>query len=125
MRQALAILLVVLLCVPAYAQVRRPSVKEQTLTITRDAAVEVRFADGSKQRGRLGAVNDAGFELQTERHGKIATEMVGFERVKWVKQLSHDSTGRSIGRTILITGIVVGTVFGVIFLIGALVNAVD
>ena len=125
MRQALAILLVVLLCVPCTAQVRASSVKEQVLTIARDAAVEVRLTDGSKQKGRLGAVSDAGFELQTERQGKIATELVGFEKVKSVKQLHRESTGRSIGRTMMITGIVVGTVFGVIILVTVLLNAVD
>lgn len=125
MRQALAILLITVLTAPCSAELRGRSVKEQVVTIARDAAVEVRFTDGSKQKGRLGAVSDSGFELQTERKGAITTEQVTFERVKSVKGLRHESTGRSIGRTVLITGIVVGTVFGVIALVLALVLAGD
>lgn len=125
MRQALAILLITVLAAPCSAGPKRHSVKEQVVTIARDAAVEVRFTDGSKQKGRLGSVSDSGFELQTERNGAITTEQVAFERVKSVKGLRHESTGRSIGRTVLITGIVVGTVFGVMALVLALVLAGD
>ncbi len=125
MRQTLAILLIWSFAVPSGAQLRSPSVKEQVLTIARDAAVEVRLTDNSKRKGRLGEVSDAGFELQTERKGSITTEQVSFDRVKSVKQLHRDSTGRSIGRTVLITGIVVGTVFGVIFLIAGIAAVVD
>lgn len=125
MRQAIAILLVLILAVPAGAGLLAASVKEQVLTIARDTAVEVRFADNSKRKGRLGAVTDMGFELQTERQGSIVTEQVSFDRVKAVKQLHRESAGRSIGRTMMITGIVVGTVFGVLILISVIANAVD
>jgi len=125
MRQAIAILLVFILAVPAGARLLVPSVKEQVLAIARDTAVEVRFADNSKRKGRLGAVTDMGFELQTERQGSIVTEQVPFDRVKAVKQLHRESAGRFIGRTMLITGIVVGTVFGVIFLFALIATGVD
>ena len=125
MRQALAFLLVWLLASPAIAQFKNPSVKEQALTIARDTAVEVRLTDKSKHKGRMGAVSDDGFELQTERQGKITTEQIAFDRVKSVKALHRESAGRTVGKTILITGIVVGTVFGVIFLIAAIAFAVD
>ncbi|MFN7934263.1 MAG: hypothetical protein U0R19_13115 [Bryobacteraceae bacterium] len=125
MRQALAVLLITVLAAPCSAGPKRQSVKEQAVSIARDAAVEVRFTNGTKQRGRLGAVSDSGFELQTERNGTITKEQVAFERVKSVRGLRHESTGRSIGRTFLITGIVVGTVFGVIVLVVALAMAAD
>lgn len=125
MRQALAIGLIFILVAPLQGSARAPSVKEQVLAIARDAAVEVRLADNSKRKGRLGAVTDAGFELQSERQGSIVTEQLSFDRVKSVKQLHRESTGRSIGRTMMITGIVVGTVFAVLIVVTLIANAVD
>jgi hypothetical protein len=84
MREALSIMLAVMLVCPA-APAQPPastSIKEQVLNISQGSPVEVRLADKSKLRGRLGPVTDSGFELQTVKGNKIDTAQIAFDQVK-------------------------------------------
>lgn len=118
MRQAVALLLVWLLALPLAASSPADNVRRQVLSITRESAVEVRFTDKTKRAGRLGAVQEDSFELQTESAGRIETLKIQFDQVKSVRTLDQRSLGRSIGRTVGITGIVVGVVVGILVIIG-------
>ena len=114
MREALSIMLVVMLVSPtASAQPPRRTLKEQVLIISPGSAVEVQLADKTKLRGRLGTVSDNGFELQTVKDGKIDTAQVAFDQVKSIKDTTKKSFGHSVGKAFLITGIVIGTIFGI------------
>lgn len=59
------------------------------------------------RRGCLRAVSDSGFELQTEREGRIDTGQISFERVKQVRDLDQKSFGHSLGKGFLIAAIVI------------------
>ena len=114
MRETLSIMLVVMLVCPA-ASAQPPtsaSIKEQVLNIGAGSPVEVRLADKSKLRGRLGPVTDSGFELQTVKGNKIDTAQIAFDQVKSIKDTAKRSFGHSVGRGFLIAGIVIGVIFG-------------
>lgn len=123
MRQAVALLLVWLLTLPLAAKAPADNVRRQVLSVARDSAVEVRFTDKTKRTGRLGALQEEGFELQTESEGKIQTIPIRFDQVKSVRALDQPPIGRSIGRVVLITGVVVGVVIGILIVIGVAVTA--
>ena len=89
------------------------SIKEQVLNIGQGSPVEVRLADKSKLRGRLGPVTDSGFELQTVKGSKIDTAQIAFDQVKSIKDTAKRSFGHSVGRGFLIAGIVIGVIFGI------------
>lgn len=107
MRQVVALVLIWSLIPPAFAAQVSP--KEQAVAISRGNAVEVRFLDGSKTRGWIGAVSDSGFELDTEKEGK---QQIVFDRVEAIRDLKKKTFGRSLGMGYLI-GLVVAGVIGV------------
>jgi hypothetical protein len=45
----------------------------------------------------MGSVSETGFELQTEKDGKVETRQIGFDRVKFLRDLSQKSFGNSLG----------------------------
>jgi hypothetical protein len=115
MREALSIVLVVMLASPA-APAQPPAskaIKEQVLSISPGSPVEVRLADKSKLRGRLGPVTDSGFELQTVKADKIDTVQIAFDQVKSVKDTAKKSFGHSLAKGFLIAGIVFGVILGI------------
>ncbi|MBL8212486.1 MAG: hypothetical protein JNK87_17355 [Bryobacterales bacterium] len=123
MRQAVALLLVWLLALPLAAKAPADNVRRQVLSVARDSAVEVRFTDKTKRTGRLGAVQEDGFELQTESAGKIETLKIQYDQVKSVRAMDQPPIGRSIGRVVLITGVVVGVIVGILVVVGLAANA--
>ena len=118
MREALSIMLVFLLVNPtAQAQAQPPAsttIKEQVLNISPGSIVEVRLADKSKLRGRLGSVTDSGFELQTVKGGKIDSAQIAFDQVKSVKDTAKKSFGHSLAKGFLIAGIVMGVMAAIL-----------
>ena len=116
MYEFMAMLLACLLAFPAQGQTASRSPQEQVIGISRGAAVEVRFLDKSKLRGRLGVVSDSGFELQTAQKGMIETRQIGFDRVKSVRDLKQKSFAHSLGMGFLIAGLVIVAI-GVTFAI--------
>jgi hypothetical protein len=115
MREALSIMLVVMLASPA-APAQPPAstvIKEQVLKFGPGSPVEVRLADKSKLRGRLSPVNDSGFELQTVKGNKIDTVQISFDQVKSIKDTTKKSFGHSLAKGFLIAGIVFGVILGI------------
>jgi hypothetical protein len=88
-----ALLAVVLLLWPgliqASGQLSKPShdesLKAQLIEIPTGSIVQVKLQNKQRMRGKIGAVTDAGFELQTLREGRIATETLAFPQVKSVR----------------------------------------
>lgn len=115
MREALSIMLALILVIPA-AQAQSPasrSIKEQVLNISAGSVVEVRLADKSKLRGRLGPVTESGFELQSVKGNKINTAQIAFDQVKSIKDTAKKSFGHSVAKGFLIAGIVIGVIMGI------------
>ena len=90
---------------------RDQALKTQVIEIPAGSVVEVRLQDKQKLRGKLGAVTDAGFEVQTVRDGKISSLNLKFDEVKSIKLREK---GMSIGAKITL-GILAG--LGVVFVI--------
>jgi hypothetical protein len=81
MRETVSIILIAMLVSPeTWAQPPGRTLKEQVLNIAPGSPVEVRLADNSKLRGRLGPVMDTAFELQTVKGGKVDTENITFDQ---------------------------------------------
>ena len=124
MREALSIILAVMLAIPATLAQPRAKwlIKETVLTISPGSPVEVRLADGSKLRGRLGTVTDDGFELQTVKGGKVDTAQIAFDQVSAIKDTTKKSFGHSLGKGFVIAGIVIGAIFAVVAITCASTN---
>lgn len=119
-RQPLAILLIFLLTSPVLAQPANPiEVKTQALNISPGSSVEVRMLDKTKLLGRLGAISDTGFELQTLQGAKIDTQQIVFERVKSVRDRGRKSFGHSVGKAFIVTGILIGTGIVIVLIVCA------
>jgi hypothetical protein len=92
------------------------TIKERVIEIPAGSVVDVRLENKEKLRGKLGAVSDAGFEVQLVRDGKIQTQTVGFDQVKSIK-----AKGQGMGTGAKVTlGILAGIgIFFVVFIIVA------
>jgi hypothetical protein len=80
------------------------SLKQTLIEIPGGSIIDVRLHSKQKLRGRLGAISDSGFEIQSVRDGKIQTQTLSFEEVKSVK---HQEKGMSTGAKITL-GILAG-----------------
>jgi len=93
---------------------RDQALKGQLIEIPAGSVVEVSLQNKQKLRGKLGAVSDAGFEVQTLRDGKISSLNLKFDEVKSVKLRGKGmSTGAKIALGIL-AGLGVLVVIGLI-----------
>ena len=108
MRQVLAVVLAVLTAAPILPG--QTGSKEKVLAIPAGSTVEVRLKDKTRLSGRLGAVSDAGFELQTTRSGTIGTQQIAFDNLRSIKNTGHGSSTHGVGKGLIITLIVVGAV---------------
>lgn len=80
---------------------REQKLKEQLIDIPAGAVVVVRLENRQKLRGRLGAVTDMGFDLQTMRDGRIVTSTLRFDQVQSIKHHKGVSTGAKIAIAVL------------------------
>ena len=80
------------------------TLKAALIEIPTGSVVQVKLQDKQKLRGKIGAVTDAGFELQTLRDGKIATETFAFAQVKSV-QLKNQGLSTGVKITV---GVIAG-----------------
>ena len=118
MRQLMTVMLAVLMaCPPAPAQQSADSVKSKVLTIPAGSVVEVRLVDNSKLRGRLGAVSDTGFDLQSIRKNTVETQQIGFDRLKSIKDTQRKSFAHSLAKGFLIAGIVIVSIIGTVAIV--------
>ena len=122
MRQVLAVILVVLTAAPTLPG--QTGSKERVLAIPAGSTVEVRLKDKTRLSGRLGAVSDAGFELQTERSGKIETRQIGFDDLQSIKDTSKRP--HPVRRTVvpaIVGGVAVAALVVALVVVGALASA--
>jgi hypothetical protein len=121
-RQILVWLLTALLSLSGFGQGqpsnRTSSPKDQATAIATNSPVEVRFANGSTQRGWISEVSDTGFVLSHEKHHQMEKSPVTFVEIQTVKQIKEVKP-RHTTRNILIG---VGILWGVLTIIGAIVE---
>ena len=118
MSQLLAVILAVLIaCPPAPAQQGNETFKSKVLTIPAGSVVEVRFVDNSKMRGRLGAVSDTGFDLQSIQGNKVETRQIGFDGLKSIRDTQRKSFAHSVATGFLSAGIVIVSIIGTIAIV--------
>ena len=78
-------------------QSRVQALKEQLIEIPAGSVVEIRLETKQKLRGKLGTVNDSGFEVLTVRDGAIQSQSLGFHEIRSIKlQGKGMSTGAKI-----------------------------
>jgi len=118
MKQLLTVILAVLIaCLPGPAQQSAESVKSKVLTIPAGSVVEVRLVDKSKLRGRLGAVSDTGFDLQSIQRNTVETQQIGFDRLQSIKDTQRKSFVHSLAKGFLIAGIVIVSIIGTVAIV--------
>jgi hypothetical protein len=122
---SIALLLWAGLAQSGWAQPPKPReqvLKEQLVEIPAGSIVEVKLENKQKLRGKLGAVSDAGFELQSVRDGKISTSNVAINEVRSIKAKDKGmATGWKIG-----LGVLAGIgAFVVILVVAAAANGWD
>ena len=93
------------------------SVEEQVRAVQAGQPVEVRMVDGSRLRGWIGEVSQAGFVLRREgRQQRLTSSLVTFAQVRSVKQVQSVNSTHTL-RNILIgvglAGAAIGAVFGI------------
>lgn len=88
--------------------------KTRVLTLPANSPVEVRFVDGTRQRGWIGDIDDRGFVLTAERRRQLEKRTVAWQEVRNVKQV-RDAKPSHTGRNILIgVAIAVGVIAALI-----------
>ena len=80
--------LILAVAVAANAGQASAEIKRRMLAIAEGAPVEVRLADDGRLRGRLRALSDEDFELQTIYQGRLGTQRIRFDKTKSVRDLS-------------------------------------
>jgi hypothetical protein len=108
-RQILALVLAALLSGNCFGQGQpssRPSPKEQATVIAANSPVEVKFVDGSKQRGWISEVSDAGFVLRHKRNNQMEMSKVSFTQVVAVKQIKDVKPAHTTRNIFIGVGIV-------------------
>jgi hypothetical protein len=112
-RQSLALICALAIPLPS-AQSPRPqttTVKDKVVLIPQGAVIEVRLTNQEKLRGRIGAVSDAGFDLQYVQNNQTVSRTFSSDEVKSVKVKGQ---GMSTAAKIAI-GALAGT--GAVFLV--------
>jgi hypothetical protein len=95
-----------------------PTIKQQVVEISGGSIIEVKLHNKQKLRGRMGAVTDSDFEVQSMKDGELQTTKVAFQDVKSVKTKSVGgwSTGTKVA-VVVLAGL------GVLALVGAILCA--
>ncbi len=86
---------------------QKPSLKAQFAMLPAGSTVQVKLKSKQKLRGRLGAINDSGFEMQYALGDRVLTQTFRYEEVNSMALVERDK-GRSLA-----TNIVIGTLAGV------------
>jgi hypothetical protein len=116
-RRILALALISLFAATCFGKTQ-PSPQDQVRAIAANSPVEVKFVDGSTQRGWIGEVSDTGFVLAQEKNHQLANSQESFVQVKAVKQVKDVKTHKvrniliGVGVTYVIFAVVVTAVLG-------------
>jgi hypothetical protein len=76
-----------------------PNIKERLLEVPPGTMIQVRLLNKKKIRGKLGEIDNEGFNLRTVEGGKIVTQRIAFAELKSFKQVS--SATSKAGHTVL------------------------
>ncbi len=91
------------------AKPRDQVLKEKLVEIPMGSIIEVKLDNKKKLRGKLGAVTDGGFELQTVQGGKFSTETLAYQQVRALK---YQEKGMSTATKVVLGSLAgVGTLF--------------
>jgi hypothetical protein len=103
MNTNLALALALMLAGSCFGKAEPISVEEQAHAIAANSAVEVKFLDGSHQRGLIGTVSDTGFELDQGTKG--LKSQVSFDQVKTVKHVNSVKPGHTTRNVLIGVGV--------------------
>ena len=104
LRSGISIILsALLICGPVFAE-KKPTIKEQAVTVSAGSSVEVKLLNGQKLRGRMGEVSATGFVLQSVNGDKAVNRTISFDEAGSIRAVHH---------TVRILLIVVGVVAAV------------
>ena len=84
-----------------------PSVEAQFRDIPLNSPVELRLADGSKLRGWVSDVSDAGFVLTQEQKGQLSKRQIQFQHVQAVKPVKSVKPSHATRNILIGVGIVI------------------
>lgn len=69
-----------------------PNMKEKLLELPPGSMIEVRLLNKQKIRGKLGQIDNEGFNLTAVEQGKIITQRIAFSELKSFKQVTSATT---------------------------------
>lgn len=64
------------------------NIKERLLELPPGSLIEVRLLNKQKLRGKLGQMDDEGFNLTAVKQGKVVTQKIAFSELKSFKQVT-------------------------------------
>lgn len=74
----------------------KPSLKAQLLEVPPGSMIEVRFRNKQKMRGRLGEIDDEGFQLTAVRGEKVLKQKIAFTEIKSFKKVEGKKAGHAL-----------------------------
>ena len=84
---------------------RKPTMKERLLEVPPGTMIEVRLRNKQKMRGRLGELDDEGFNLTTVQGEKVVNEKIGYAEVKSFKKIEGHKAGHALVYTLAGIGV--------------------
>jgi hypothetical protein len=75
---------------------QQKTMKERILEVPPGAMIEVRLLNKKKMRGRLGEINNEGFNLTTVQGDKILKEQIAFTNLKSFKKVEGNKAGHAV-----------------------------
>lgn len=117
-RQILSLLLAfALVSGTCFGQTKAPSpgsIEEQIRSIPPDSPVQIRLLDGSKLRGWISDVSDAGFVLTQEHKSRLEKSQIPFQQVQAVKRVKSVKPSHTTRNILIGVGIGIVVVAGVL-----------
>ena len=84
---------------------QKPTLKERLLEVPPGTMIEVRLRGKQKVRGRLGELDNEGFNLTTVQGEKVVKEKIGYAEVKSFKKIEGHKAGHALVYTLAGIGV--------------------
>ena len=84
---------------------QKPTMKERLLEVPPGSMVEVRLRDKQKIRGRLGEIDDEGFNLTTVQGEKVVKQKIAYTELKSFKKIEGHKAGHALVYTLAGIGV--------------------
>ncbi len=75
---------------------KKPTMKERLLEVPPGTMIEVRLQNKQKMRGRLGEIDDEGFQLTTVQGQKLVAQKIAFTELKSFKKVEGKKAGHAL-----------------------------